>query len=116
MGTLRTKETAEKLKQVQIEEAGRNFCILCEREPIKDFTYWKIMKNLFPYDKIAKVHDMIVLKRHAPDAEMTKEEKDEYEKIKNEYIHKTYEFIIEPTYLTKSLPAHAHFHMLIAKD
>lgn len=117
MGTLRSRATEAKYDAVKASGAMDNACALCdERETLAAFKHWRIVENLFPYDAVAKTHHMIVSLRHAPAEELTAEEKEEFEQIKQEYIHEHYEFFIEPTPKRRSIPAHAHFHMIIAKD
>lgn len=117
MGTLRTRATEAKYDAVKASGEMDGACPLCdERETLKAFTYWRVVENLFPYDRVAKTHHMVVLLRHAPLEELTAEEKQEFEKIKNEYIHEHYEFFIEPSPKKRSIPAHCHFHMITVKD
>ena len=116
MGTLRTPGSEANYKKLIAEGILSNGCALCRAESIKEFQYWKIIHNDFPYDRIAKIHHMIVPKRHIPDADLTSSEKEEFEAIKNDYLHKEYEYIIEATYKNKSIPGHAHLHLIVAKD
>lgn len=57
-------------------------CALCAKEPIQEFTHWKIVSNNFPYDRIAELHNMIVPVRHCAEEELTQEELTEYASIK----------------------------------
>jgi len=91
-------------------------CPLCYNKPIKIFKYWKILKNDFPYDRIAKVHDLLVPKRHETEDKLTKKELEELKLIKDKYVndknkHK-YTFIMEVTKLGKTIPSHFHLHLL----
>ncbi|HRH24620.1 MAG TPA: hypothetical protein PK109_03470 [Candidatus Paceibacterota bacterium] len=114
-GTLRTPETEAKYKEYKAQ-GGLTACPLCERkDKLKEFTYWHVIENLFPYDHIARVHHMIVLNRHAPDAEFTQEERDELHEIKYGYAQDHYQFIFEPVGRQKSIPSHSHIHLIIAK-
>ena len=76
--------------------------------------YWKIVTNDFPFDRIAKSHDMLVLLRHA-DA-ITEAEREELEKLKNGYVNEHYQYIIEITPNTRSIPGHYHLHLVVAKE
>ncbi|MEI6864218.1 MAG: hypothetical protein WCK46_02540 [Candidatus Adlerbacteria bacterium] len=116
MALLRTPEGQKKYKDLIDQGILEKGCALCLSESIKTFTHWKIMPNAFPYDRIAKVHDMIVPLRHSIEDDLTVEELKELHEIKNSYIQKEYEFIIEATYKVKSIPAHFHLHLLIIKD
>ena len=42
-------------------------------------------------------------------------ELEEYEAIKHSYLHKNYEYIIEATHQKKSIPSHAHLHLIVAR-
>jgi diadenosine tetraphosphate (Ap4A) HIT family hydrolase len=115
MGILRTPEEDARYREYR-EEGGLKVCRLCQDEDvIKTFKYWKIMKNNFPYDRIAQTHHMIVPLRHVPEEDITPEEWREYHEIKNTMIQ-DYEFIIEATKSKKSIPGHFHLHLIIVKD
>ncbi len=117
MGTLRSPETEAKYDALKATGALTTTCPLCdERETIEEFKYWRIVENLFPYDAIARVHHMILPKRHASDDELSSEEKEEFDSIKESYIQQTYEFLIEPMRHRRSIPAHSHLHLIVAKE
>ncbi len=115
MGTLRTSETEAKYRAVKASGVMNDACPLCdERTSVKDFEHWRVIENLYPYDLVAKVHHMLVSKRHASDMELTDEEWEEFRSIKAGYVQEEYEFMIEPTWKQKSIPAHSHLHLLVA--
>lgn len=116
MPSLRTKETAELYKQAIAEGALNGPCVLCAKKPLQEFELWKIVQNDFPYDLIAKTHHMIVPKRHATEKELTPEEWSEFSKIKDEYLHPNYEYLMEAAHKMKSVPAHFHWHLIVPKD
>ncbi|MCE9548852.1 hypothetical protein K8Q98_00400, partial [Candidatus Nomurabacteria bacterium] len=91
MAQLRTKETHE--KYMKFIESGflAEKCGLCDDNSIKEFNYWKIIDNLFPYDSVAKVHHMIIPKRHVVEDELNEEEKNELKEIKMGYINQEYD-------------------------
>lgn len=113
---LRTKEGREKYEQAIAEGALANGCKLCEKESLKEFKHWRIMVNDFPYDLIAKAHNMIVPKRHVDEKGLLEEERRELEDIKNSYIHDEYAFMIEATHRKKSIPDHFHLHLIVSKN
>jgi diadenosine tetraphosphate (Ap4A) HIT family hydrolase len=98
-------------------EAGnlKTACPLCERAALHEFLFWKILTNRFPYDRIAEVHHMLVLRRHAPDNALTPEELKELTQIKSEYVSQ-YQYIIEVTAQKKSIPEHVHYHLIVARE
>ena len=115
MARLRTQESEEKYKKLIAAGYLNGGCKLCESPSIKDFRYWRIIRNDFPYDLIAQVHDMIVPRRHVKEHSLSREERTEYAVIKTTYVENNYEFIIEPTVKLKSIPEHFHLHVIVAK-
>ena len=115
MARLRTQESEEKYKKLIAEGYLDDGCKLCEAPSVKDFEYWRIIRNDFPYDLIAQVHDMITPKRHVKEHDLLQEEREEYVEIKETYLENNYELIIEPTVRFKSIPGHFHLHIIVAK-
>lgn len=89
-------------------------CPLCVKTPIKQFKFWKIVVNDFPYDRIAERHDMIVSLRHATEQELTPEERDELYEVKYSNMQE-YDIIVEATPQAKSIPTHFHLHLINTK-
>jgi hypothetical protein len=87
-------------------------CALCLMTPIKTFKYWKIVVNDFPYDLITPVHHMAIPLRHTIEVEFTEDELTELKQLKRGYLNDQYEFLLEGTDRTKSIPAHFHLHLL----
>jgi diadenosine tetraphosphate (Ap4A) HIT family hydrolase len=116
MKTLRTREGEERYKGLIKNGYFNDGCKLCAKEPLKEFKYWKIVENAFPYDRIAEVHHMVLPKRHAKDLELTEEESQELDEIKYTYIHQSYSYILEATHHTRSIPDHFHLYLIITKD
>lgn len=113
MGDLRSKE-AQAVYDAYRAEGRLATCKLCEATPLRSFRHWAIVKNNFPYDKIATVHNMIIPKRHVTEREISQEEWVEYQKIKDEILHAEYEFLIEATNKKKTIPGHFHIHLIVA--
>ena len=93
-------------------------CVLCHKakaDTIKNFRYWKIVENLFPWDRIIKIHHMIIPKRHAGAEKLSSEEKRELEKLKLGYINRHYGIMAEATHRKKSIPGHFHIHLIVLK-
>ena len=115
MARLRTEESEEKYKKLIVAGYLDGACKLCEAPSLKDFEYWRIIRNDFPYDLIAQVHDMAIPKRHVEESGLSEEEKKEYTEIKASYVENEYGFIMEPTVKLKSIPKHFHLHLIVAK-
>ncbi len=116
MATLRTAEMRDKYRALIAERASSEECFLCSADALRTFKLWKIIANNFPYDRIAAVHHMIVPLRHVGESGLSKEEKTELFEIKKSYIEEKYQFILEATDKTKSIPTHYHLHLITVKD
>ena len=116
MGSLRTKESQQKYKDLIAKGHLSIGCKLCEDKSLKEFTHWRIITNLFPFDLIAKTHHMIIPKRHITYNELTEVEKQELELIKTTLLGEEYEFMIENLSKMKSIPEHFHLHLVVTKD
>jgi diadenosine tetraphosphate (Ap4A) HIT family hydrolase len=104
------------MKDGQMERVC-DFCAEMPQDKKKMFTHWKIFKNIFPYDRIAEEHDLLVPKRHfRSEAEMTPEEREELVHIKTHLLpkKKTYDVIWENFSHLRSV-AHYHIHLLCIK-
>ncbi|MCD5381864.1 MAG: hypothetical protein LR017_00940 [Candidatus Pacebacteria bacterium] len=114
MAQLRTQKLAEEYttyRNTWTEETG---CVLCTCDVAKEFTYWKICPAKFPYDLIASRHDMLLPKRHVTENGLTDAEHAEYLDIKRNHLS-DYEFVVEGTSHTQTVPQHFHQHLLVMK-
>jgi len=116
MNGFRTKKGELKYKQRIKEGILEGECRLCIKPSITEFQNWRIVKNNFPYDAIAQIHDMIQSITHLNEDEITDEAWDELIYLKRNYLNEHYEFIIEPTLKMKTIPSHFHPHLLIPKE
>ncbi|PIR86911.1 MAG: hypothetical protein COU11_03595 [Candidatus Harrisonbacteria bacterium CG10_big_fil_rev_8_21_14_0_10_49_15] len=117
MYLLRTKETHHKYLAYRNNGGLEKGCALCERESLKEFRFWRVIKNEFPYDRVAETHDMLIPKRHTGEGGLTEEERKELWEIKcGEYINNNYHFIMEAVTKIKSIPNHFHLHLTKIKD
>lgn len=115
MYSLRLKKTKDSYLKRRKSKKDAD-CPICSRIPLAKFKYWKIIKNNFPYDRIAKKHDMIVPLRHIVEKDLKREEYLELIKIKNNFLKKeAYNYIMEATAHTKTLPEHFHLHLIVLK-
>jgi diadenosine tetraphosphate (Ap4A) HIT family hydrolase len=90
-------------------------CYLCDAKSLKEYRYWKIIENQYPYDEVATTSHMVVPKRHLKESGLTWREMSEFEKIKTD-MHSGYDMIIENTHKRKSIPEHYHLHLLNLKE
>lgn len=117
MGGLRSDEMEQKYREYIKDGHMEIVCNLCDKATsVKEFKYWKIVENIFPWDRIAKIQHMIIPKRHIMYQELNDEEKKEFDKIKLGYIEENYELIAEATHKKKSIPKHFHVHLIVTKD
>ncbi len=112
----RTKATHEAYQAVKEARKGSGHCALCKEAPTVSFEHWVIYPNDFPYDAIAKVHDLIVTKRHVTFAELNEAERAELEHLKQTYLNERYDSLIESLPVRQSIPLHAHYHLVISHD
>jgi len=111
---LRSEEGNRKYRKYLETGVLEQGCPLCTKLASQTFTYWKIIPNDFPYDLIAKEHDMIVPLHHVREEELTIDELREYAEIKENQLRK-YDYIVEPIEGTKSIPKHHHLHLIVGK-
>lgn len=114
--TLRTKKVQNAYRETMVSGTHDKGCALCDKVALKTFTHWRIVKNDFPYDLIADVHDMIIPLRHTTDVGLSKEEWEELQVIKKAHLNETYQFIMEAMTWTQSIPAHFHLHLVLVKE
>lgn len=116
MAELRTKKSQEIYANYRKNGGLSGDCKLCLAEPVREFAHWKIIRNAFPYDKIANQHDMVITKRCVQEGKITTEEWAEFKDIKEELMQSNYDFIMEPTYAKKTIPGHFHLHLVVIRD
>lgn len=116
MASLRTKEGEERYSAYKKSGGLGTSCALCIKEPLEKFSYWKIIRNDFPYDRIATTHHMLVPLRHAKEMELTKDEYEEYLDIRKKRLEQGYDYVMTSTARMLSIPQHFHFHCVIVKD
>lgn len=118
---LRTDETMDKyIKFMQSKSedssAGNNFDNEDERI-VKEFKYWRIIENKFPYDAIATISHMIIPKRSVSfDWKLlNKEEEQELEELQDTYMNDHYDVIWENLAKGRTIPGRFHLHLLVLK-
>lgn len=112
----RTQAMHETYEEGRADSVITDECPLCTAPVIGEFTYWKIIKNKYPYDAVTLRHDLLVVKRHVgSDKELTEAERDELFTLKESTLNETYTFILEALPRNKSIPGHHHLHLMIPK-
>ena len=87
---------------------------LADETIVREYDHWVIIHSRFPYDTMARVNDLLILKRPTSrHADMTDAERDEYETILAELAESgDYDAIIENFTRTKSVPKQLHMHLI----
>ena len=116
MTPFRTPESHKRYHDLIAQGLLEKGCALCAAPALKEFVFWRIINNEFPYDRVAKVHHMIIPKRHIQELELTEEERAEYKEIKKTDINENYEYIVEAVDRKKTIPAHFHLHLVVGLD
>ena len=116
MSSLRTKEVQAKYDVFKAAGGLGGGCRLCDGEPLKTYTYWKIIENKYPYGLFAKTHHMAVPIRHTDESGMTQDEWYEWGTLKHTDIDAQYEYLMEATRKVKTIPSHFHIHLIVTKD
>lgn len=112
---LRQPETETAYKQYLAEyKGGCPFCLETaeSRKILKDYQFWYITENLYPYDKVYTVSNMLVPRRHLIFLwELNTEEMAEFLEIKQELAQMGYDEILENLPGVKT-QHHFHQHLL----
>ncbi len=114
--TLRTTETHAKYMQFledKIDGKIPEKCLFCDKELfVKEFEYWMILENRFPYDMLYETSHMLAPKRHVPsEMDLTINEMTELHVIKMEHLN-DYDLLLENIGDRISIRDHFHLHML----
>jgi diadenosine tetraphosphate (Ap4A) HIT family hydrolase len=87
-----------------------------QERTIREFEHWYLIENLFPYDKIATVHHLLIPKREVAFGEpMLPGEEEELLRIKKE-LAPEYDAMTENFPRNQSVPGHFHLHLLVYKE
>ncbi|MDO8520976.1 MAG: hypothetical protein Q7S52_02575 [bacterium] len=112
--SLRKPET-----EARYEEHRRNKkhgeCYLCRADSLKEFEFWRLLPNEFPYDRIVKTHHLISLRRHADENALTVPEYNELYDIKHN-LRNDYDMLFENTLKHRSIREHFHIHAIEVAD
>lgn len=86
-------------------------CYLCSAASLREFRFWRLLPNEYPYDLIAKTHHLITLRRHADENGLTVPEYNELYDIK-QALKDDYDMLFENTLKRKSIREHFHIHAM----
>jgi len=111
----RSEEVAQAYREYQESLPADAACGLCIKPSLKEYDHWRLVVNSFPYDCIAETHNMLIPKRHVTEIGLTDEESRELRHIKEE-LHGEYDYFIEAAKRNKSIPAHHHEHLIVARE
>jgi hypothetical protein len=110
---LRTEETAQRYEEALRLQDNHAACRLCsDTESLEEYTYWRRMRNLFPYDRLFATSDMLVTKRHTDEQGLTSAERAELLTLKAGALGERYDSILDHLPQQKSMPHHCHFHLI----
>jgi len=114
MVNLRTKKTQKKYTEY-LEKGYDGACIFCKRQKmVKEFDFWILTKNEFPYDEIAEKHTMLAPKRHIEEEnELNQQEREDLSQL---LLELDYDMCILNKKKKRSIPEHYHLHLLKFKD
>lgn len=96
-------------------QKNREKISLLDEPTIREWQFWVIIDNAFPYDYAFKVHHMLLPKREVTERNISEEESKEllqiYEEISDSYDCRLINFTKK-----QSVKNHFHVHLLIYKD
>lgn len=88
---------------------------LLEEPRIRQWKYWALIENGFPYSAAFKVHHMLIPKRVVDRSGLSADELKELEQIIDE-LGDTYDCRLVNYKTKQSIKEHYHMHFLIYKD
>lgn len=112
--TLRKPETEARYEEHQRNKKPGD-CYLCRAVSLKEFEFWRLLPNEYPYDRIVKTHHLISLRRHADENGLTVPEYNELYSIKHN-LRNDYDMLFENTLKRKSIREHFHIHAIEVAD
>ncbi|MEX0672626.1 MAG: hypothetical protein WD175_01030 [Candidatus Paceibacterota bacterium] len=101
-------------KYVQYKETAPEGCPLCKADPIKEYKYWKLIPNDFPYDVIAQEHCMLIPKDHTGFfKDLSEAAKSEYYALLKKLDH--FDSLFNNFQKNQTIPEHFHVHLITYK-
>jgi len=112
---VRSKETSDRYRAWR--KQNPEIDSLFHKEKIKNWEYWYLSKNDFPYDLLAEKHDLLIPKRLFGElGDATEKELGELALIKKQ-LSPIYEVFLETSVdLSRSIKRHYHLHCIFFKD
>jgi diadenosine tetraphosphate (Ap4A) HIT family hydrolase len=84
---------------------------------IRDFNYWRIIENKFPYDTIAKTHHLLVPKQQTTSwLDIGLSESAELDLLIMYELPKEYDMILLNFPKAQSVKDWLHFHLIVVKE
>jgi diadenosine tetraphosphate (Ap4A) HIT family hydrolase len=109
--TLRSPEMHE-----QYLSAPKDPNFMSTANSIRDFNYWRIIENKFPYDTIAETHHMLVPKRQALNwVDLDIDEMTELDGLIMYDLPEQYDMILLNFPKAQSVKDWLHFHLIVVK-
>jgi hypothetical protein len=115
---LRTPHTQAKYLAHQCTVTPDTPCFLCSHEDVA-YEQWKLVKNAFPYDVIAKpgTHFMLCPRRHiAEPYDLNDEETEERDRIIRYDLSKAFSCIVLNFGNARTHKSHLHDHLWVNQD
>ena len=88
---------------------------LIDEPRIKQWQYWALIDNAFPYGAAFRVHHLLIPKRVVSEQALNAQEKEELPKVLAE-LGQTYDCHLTNFSKNQSIKSHYHIHLLIYKQ
>lgn len=88
---------------------------LLDEERLREWKYWALIDNEFPYSSAFKVHHMLIPKRVVNDKNLSIEERVEMDSILRD-LSESYDCVLINFKSKQSIRHHFHMHLLVYKD
>lgn len=101
-------------RYIAAKKAGKTKSLISEPR-LKEWRYWALIDNAFPYNIAFQTHHMLIPKREVAVADLTLEEKEELESVLDE-LSNQYDCQLINFPKKQSILNHYHIHLLVYKD
>lgn len=110
--SLRTSK--DEMRYLQAKLAGQT-TPLHKEQPLKEWQYWAVIDNRFPYSLAFKTHHLLIPKRVVIHKELSHQELTELDAILEE-LSDYYDCQLINFQRKQSIVGHFHIHLLVYKD